>query len=69
MVGSLLLEPLVTSMSGWGKGTSGPVEKGSTFPGLLLSAGLLVVLPYSFCRAYLVFSVGLLFDLVEKEPV
>lgn len=69
MVGSLLLIPLLTSMSGWGKDASGLVGKGSIFPGLLLSAGLLVVPPYSFWRAYLVFSVGLLFDLVEKEPI
>lgn len=40
MVGSLLLVFLITSMSGWGKGASGPVGKESTFPGDLLSAGL-----------------------------
>lgn len=69
MVGSLLLVPLITSMSGRGKGASGPVGKESTFPGHLLSAGLPIVSLYSFCRALLVFSVGFPFDLVEEQPI
>lgn len=51
MVGSLLLVLLITSMSGWGKGASGPVGKESTFPGHLLLAGLPIFFFFSLFTA------------------